>query len=148
MHHYAVGRCLETVGGAQMEVDKRGPSPNPSTFRDLLKILQTLPKGKRRDLPVRALAKLQSRGDSVGELDGGIWHNRMGFGGIQRVLAGFGGNRKFDSVSLGLHPKEGFRVTSNSRPNPFFPSSCARRESDLAPFCQPSFGVCRDSHRQ
>ena len=144
MHHQEESTWNGKNWWSPKGVDKRGLSPNPFMFMDLLEISQTLPKGQMTGFDgTRPLRNCNPDGIRSGirmARFGGIWRDL-----IRRVLAGFGGNRLLTVFLLVCKHSIQRRVSAwqaTLAQIPSFPS-CARRDSDSAPFCQPPFGFCR-----
>ena len=88
--------------------------PNSFAFRDVLESLTEPSK-------YEPLAELQSRRDSVGESDGGIWKDVPKLiSVIPRDWAGFGGSRPLTVLFLACKRSVRRRAISNSCPKPFF----------------------------
>ena len=135
---------IATFGGAQKGVDKRGLSPNPFTF------MEGHMTGFEGARPLRSCNPDGIRSGIRMAGFGGTWRDLTGFGGFWRVLAGFGRNRFFTVFLLACKHSVQRRVSAwqaNLAQIRSFPSSCARRDSDSAPFCQPPFGLCRNLNR-
>ena len=125
-------------------LDKRGLSPNPCTSMDRLEISHGQTTGFDGTRPLRNCNPDGLRSGIQMAGFGGMWRDLEAFDGIQRVLAGFSGNRLLTECVLACKHSVQRRVSAwqaTLAQIPSFPSS----DSDSAPLVNPLLGFAETS---